>query len=143
MKERTRGRGWAVQALYAWEVRGGTADTLVPIFQNLAEEKEISQRNRFYADVLIRIVARNLDEIDRTIEEHLDNWTFDRLSMMDRNILRLGVAELLHVDDVEAEVSRKEMMKIASRFGTDESPRFIGGVLDAVATHRAAGRSSG
>lgn len=143
MKERSRGRGWAVQTLYAWESRGGGVDRLVPTFQQLAEDQAMSERNRFYADALIRIVARNLESVDATIRQHLTNWSFDRLSMMDRNILRLGTAELLHVDDVPPDVTLKEMNRIAERFGTDESPRFIHGVLEAIAATSSRGEVVG
>lgn len=132
MKERTRARGWAVQALYAWESRGGGEETLVPVLQELGDEMRISPRNRFYADVLIRLVARNLSEIDRTVQRHLTNWTLSRLAVLDRNILRLGVAELLYVDDVPPRVTIREMMRLAERYGSPESPRFVNGVLDAV-----------
>lgn len=128
MKERSRARGWAVQALYAWETRGGKDDTLVPITQDLT----ISPRNRFYTDVLVRIVARNRAAIDAIIKKHLRNWTFERLSVIDRNILRVGVAELRFLDDVPPRVTLQEMIRLAERFGTPESPRFINGVLDAV-----------
>src|SRR5688500_7884439 len=128
MKERTRARGWAVQTLYAWDTRGGEEDTLLPIMEGLS----ISPRNRFYTEVLIRIVARNRAAIDAVIERHLRNWSFARLSVIDRNILRVGVAELRYVDDVPPRVTIQEMIRLAERFGTPESPRFVNGVLDAV-----------
>ena len=142
MKERTRARGWAIQALYAWEARGGGEETLVPVLQELGTEMRISPRNRFYADALIRIVARNLPEIDRTIQRHLTNWSLSRLSVIDRNILRLGVAELVYVDDVPPRVTIREMVRIAERYGTSESPRFVNGVLDAVMHEREPGGPS-
>lgn len=143
MKERTRARGWVVQVLYAWEARGGGADKLVPLFQSIAEEREISSRNRFYADALIRILARRLDPIEETIRQHLDNWSIERLSVVDRNVLRLGVAEILYVDDVEPAVTVKEAAKLAARFGTEESPRFIQGVLEAVSEELETGGVAG
>lgn len=128
MKERSRSRGWAVQALYAWETRSGAPEMLVPIMETLP----ISPRNKFYTSVLIRIVSRNLEEIDHTIRRNLENWTFERLSVIDRNILRVGVAELRYLDDVPPAISIQEMVRLAERFGTPDSPRFVNGVLDAV-----------
>ncbi|MEX2571384.1 MAG: transcription antitermination factor NusB [Gemmatimonadota bacterium] len=133
MKERTRARGWAVQVLYAWETRGGRPDALVPLLEELTESLNISVRNRLYMQVLVRLVAQRNDEIDRLIERHLTNWSLSRLSVIDRNVLRLGVAELLYVDDVPPKVTIREMIRLAERYGTPESPRFINGVLDAVA----------
>ena len=132
MKERSRARSLAVQALYAWEARGGGDDELVPALQDLSENLNISPRNRFYAEVLIRIVARRRAEIDAAIERNLTNWTIGRLSAIDRNILRLGVAELMHVEDVPGPVTIREMVRLAESYGTPESPRFINGVLDAI-----------
>jgi len=135
VKERSRARGWALQALYAWESRGGERETLVLVLQELAEQLRISPRNRLYADVLVRLVGQNFARIDRLIEQHLTNWSLSRLSVVDRNILRLGVAELAYVDDVPGRVTIREMIRLAERYGTPESPRFVNGVLDAVMRH--------
>ena len=132
MKERSRARGWALQALYAWESRGGGDDALVPALEDLSENLRISPRNRLYADVLVRLVAQNRARIDRIVQANLTNWSLSRLSVIDRNVLRLGVAELLFVDDVPARVSIREMIQLAERYSTQESPRFVNGVLDAV-----------
>jgi transcription antitermination protein NusB len=104
----------------------------MPILQELSETHRISPRNRFYADVLVRIVAHRHEVIDRTIQRNLTNWSFARLSVVDRNILRLGVAEMVYVDDVPPLVTIREMIRLAERYGTPDSPRFINGVLDAV-----------
>ena len=145
MKERSRARGWALQALYAWESKGGAEDSLIPILSQLGEQLRISPRNRVYADVLVRLVAKNLEKIDRLLRAHLTNWSIDRLSVIDRNILRLGIAELSFVDDVPPKVTIREMMHLAERYSTPESPRFVNGVLDAamrtIESGGAAGRS--
>ncbi len=141
MKERSRARGWALQALYAWEARGGGEDAIMPILQELAENLSIAPRNRFYADVLVRIVARQRATIDDIIQRNLTNWSLSRLSVIDRNILRLGVAELLFVDDVPPRVTIREMIKLAERYGSPDSPRFINGVLDAVMHRIASGEA--
>ncbi|MEX2583513.1 MAG: transcription antitermination factor NusB [Gemmatimonadota bacterium] len=132
MKERSRARGWALQALYAWESRGVDDNSIVPVLQELSENLRISPRNRLYTEVLIRLVARRRPEIDALIEQNLTNWSLVRLSVIDRNILRLGAAELMFVDDVPPKVTIREMLRLAERYGTPESPRFINGVLDAM-----------
>jgi|SRR5690606_29007850 len=134
MKERSRARGWAVQALYAWDSRGAGEDAIVPILEEIAGR--MSPRNRLYTDVLVRLVARRRAEIDRLIQDNLTNWSFDRLAVVDRNILRLGVAELLYVDDVPPKVAIQEAVRLAERYGTPESPRFVNGVLDAIMRSR-------
>jgi transcription antitermination protein NusB len=133
MRERSRARGWALQALYAWETRGNEPEDAVRILAELAEDMRISPQNRFFAEVLIRIVARELPSLDRLIQDQLANWRLERLSAVDRNILRLGTAELLHVDDVPPRLTVREMVRVAERYGTPESPRFVNGVLDAIA----------
>jgi N utilization substance protein B len=132
VKERSRARGWALQALYAWESRGGGDDDLVPTLEELAGNLRISPRNRLYAEILIRLIAQNRPRIDRVLQANLTNWSLTRLSVIDRNVLRLGVAELLFVDDVPPRVSIREMIHLAERYSSGESPRFVNGVLDAV-----------
>jgi transcription antitermination protein NusB len=139
VKARSRARGWALQALYAWESRGGEPDQVVLVLEQLTETLRVSPRNRLYAAVLVQLVGRNLPRIDGVIQRHLTNWNLHRLSVVDRNILRLGVAELMFVDDVPPRVSIREMLRLAEHYGTDESPRFINGVLDAVMRHLSAG----
>ena len=132
MKERSRARGWALQALYAWEARGGEEDRLIPVLEELYENLRVSPRNRLYTDVLVRLVAKNLERVDRVVQRHLTNWSLKRLSVIDRNVLRLGVAEMMFVEDVPPRVTIREMMRLAEAYGTHESPRFVNGVLDAV-----------
>jgi transcription antitermination factor NusB len=132
VKERTRARGWALQTLYAWESRGVPEEALVPVLAELSEELRIAPRNRLYAEVLVRLAGRHLPEVDRILQRNLTNWSLRRLAMVDRNILRLGVVEMLYVDDVPPRVTIREMIRLAERYGTPESPRFINGVLDGV-----------
>jgi transcription antitermination protein NusB len=141
MRGRSRARGWALQALYAWEMRGTEAGSALSVLHELAEELRVSPENRLFAEVLVRIVARELPRIDRTIQEQLANWRLERLAAVDRNILRLGAAELLFVDDVPPRITVREMVRLAERYGTPESPRFINGVLEAVARRAAPEKS--
>ena len=132
MRSRSRARGWALQALYAWEARGAGAEEAVRVLQDLISHLRVSPQNRPYAEILVRLVATNLPRIDRLLEDSLTNWRMGRLSVIDRNVLRLGVAEMLFVDDVPARLSIREMVRLAEKYGTHESPRFVNGVLDAV-----------
>ena len=132
MRSRSRARGWALQALYAWESRGGQPQDAVPVLQDLFAHLRVSPQNREYAEVLVRLVAANAARIDRLVEDALTNWRLGRLSVVDRNVLRMGVAEMLFVDDVPPRTTLREMVKLAEKYGTHESPRFVNGVLDAV-----------
>jgi N utilization substance protein B len=132
VRSRSKARGWALQGLYAWESRGGGADTAMPVLHTLFNTLRVSPANRPYAEVLVRLVASNLQRIDGLIEGALTNWRLERLAAIDRNVLRLGVAEMLFVDDVAPRITIREMMQLAEKYGTYESPRFVNGVLDAV-----------
>ncbi len=132
MRSRSKARGWALQGLYAWEARGGEAEDAIRVLQELFTNLRVSPHNRPYAEVLARLVANNLKWIDTIIEESLTNWRLNRLSAIDRNVLRLGVAEMSFVDDVPPRIVIREMVQLAEKYGTAESPRFVNGVLDAV-----------
>ncbi|MDB4952029.1 MAG: nusB [Gemmatimonadetes bacterium] len=132
MRNRSRARGWALQALYAWESRGGGEERLMMMLQELFDELRVSPLNRPYAEVLVRLVGANLAKVNTTIEESLTNWRMNRLSVIDRNVLRMGVAEMMFVDDVAPRTTIREMVQLAEKYGTYESPRFVNGVLDAV-----------
>ena len=132
MRSRSKARGWALQGLYAWESRGGQPEDAMRVLQMLFSTLRVSPQNRPYAEVLVRLVATNAERIDRLVEESLTNWRMERLSAIDRNVLRLGVAEMLFVDDVSPRITIREMVQLAEKYGTAESPRFVNGVLDAV-----------
>jgi transcription antitermination protein NusB len=126
----TRARAWALQALYACEMRGAPPEEALHVLDELADDMRVPRSNRLVAEVLVRIVGRELPQIDRLIQRHLSDWRLERLSALDRNILRLGAAELLFVDDVPARTTVREMVQLAEKYGTPESPRFVNGVLD-------------
>ncbi|HEV2147303.1 MAG TPA: transcription antitermination factor NusB [Longimicrobiaceae bacterium] len=143
MKSRSRARGWALQALYAWEARGADPEAAVRTLQDLFANLRVSPQNRPYAEVLVRLVAVNQQRIDRMLQDALTNWRLARLSVIDRNVLRLGVAEMLFVDDVPPRLSIREMVRLAEKYGTHESPRFVNGVLDAVMRSALPGEAAG
>jgi N utilization substance protein B len=143
VKNRTRARGWALQALYAWEQRGGQAEMAIPVLQELFSNLRVSPQNRPYAEILVRLVGTNLARIDGMIEENLTNWRMERLAVVDRAILRLGTAEMMFVDDVPPRLVIREMVQLAEKYGTHESARFVNGVLDAVMRRVAPGEAAG
>lgn len=143
MRHRTRARGWALQALYAWEQRGGEPEMVVPVLQELFANLRVSPQNRPYAEILVRLVGTNLPKIDATIVQSLTNWRMERLAVVDRAILRLGTAEIMFVDDVPARLVIREMVQLAEKYGTHESARFVNGVLDAVMRRVAPGEATG
>ena len=143
MRNRSRARGWALQALYAWEQRGGDPEMGIPILHELFANLRVSPANRPYSEILVRLVSTNLAKIDRTIEEALTNWRLERLAVVDRAILRLGTAEMMFVDDVPPRLAIREMVQLAEKYGTNDSARFVNGVLDAVMRRVAPGEAAG
>ncbi|WP_290645757.1 transcription antitermination factor NusB [Kosmotoga sp.] len=78
-------------------------------------------------------ILGHLEEVDRVISSHLINWTFDRLTAVDKNILRLGTYELIYELDVPIEVSLNEAIELAKKYGSIEDGKFVNGVLDRIA----------
>ena len=81
---------------------------------------------------MVRGAKANQARIDRTIAEYTEHWDIDRMAVVDRNILRLAVYELLWLADIPPKVAINEAIEIAKKFGTHESSRFINGILDRV-----------
>ncbi|HTG45332.1 MAG TPA: transcription antitermination factor NusB [Verrucomicrobiae bacterium] len=87
---------------------------------------------RVFADPLIRGTLESLEEIDGKIKHYAKNWDMNRMAVVDRNILRLAIYEMLHRQDIPPVVSINEAVDIAKRFSTDDSGRFVNGILDKV-----------
>jgi len=132
LNPRSRSRGWALQILYAWE-QGPEGVTLPEAAQRTMATRRVNPRYVEYLDRIIGWIASDRTEIDAVIRRHLDNWRLGRLTAIDRNVLRIAVAELLHSDDVPSAVAIHEALQLARKYGSGESPRFVNGVLDAVA----------
>ena len=87
---------------------------------------------RLFAEPLIRGTLEHRDSIDRLIASHARNWEFHRIAAVDRNILRLAIYELLHREDIPPIVAIDEAVDIAKKYSTDESGRFVNGILDTI-----------
>jgi N utilization substance protein B len=93
-----------------------------------AEEAE----TRLFADPLIRGVVEHRNAIDEHIKKHAKNWDFHRIAAVDRNIMRLAIFEMLHREDIPPIVSINEAVDIAKKFSTQDSGKFVNGILDKV-----------
>ncbi|MFI8685347.1 transcription antitermination factor NusB [Rossellomorea sp. NPDC077527] len=125
MKRRVA-REKALQALFQIDMSGIEPDVAL---RNVLEEEE---QLDVYLEQLVLGFIENQERIDGHIRENLEKWSFDRLAKVDRNILRMGVYELLFVDDVPDKVVINEAVEIAKVFGDDQSSKFINGVLSKV-----------
>lgn len=133
MRHSRRARRRALQALYAYELRGGEASRGVRFLHDILSDTGPSAEDRLFANVLVRLVAEHQAEIDELLQHHLSNWRLHRLAAVDRNLLRLGAAEILFLPDIAPRDTMRALMRLADRYGTPESARFLHGVLDAVA----------
>ncbi len=85
------------------------------------------------AQKYLKSIVEHMGELDEIIANHLINWSFERLSSVDRNVLRLGTYELIHELDIPIEVTLNEAIELAKKYGSDEDGRFVNGVLDRIA----------
>lgn len=134
MGARRTGRERALQALYQLEMATSTsAEALASAWSASAEEGKADPDAVRFAQELVEGVRANQAEIDQLIEKHSHNWRLDRMSRIDRNVLRLGVFELKYRPDIPKKVSINEAVELGKNFGTEESSAFVNGLLDRVA----------
>jgi N utilization substance protein B len=127
---RHSGRELALKALYRTDIWGeATTDGLALFFENFP----VDDRSRRFAVRLVDGVLAERPELDKLIADALKHWKINRLSRVDHNILRLGLFELIRMDDIPARVTIDEAIELAKEYGDNESGRFVNGVLDELA----------
>lgn len=130
MGQRRKSRELAVQILYQMEMKEASPkDVFVPFW----ESEEASPEVKTFTNDLVDGIYRNKKEIDQLIEKHSIHWKLPRMAVVDRNVLRLGVYELLYLHDNPTSVVLDEAIEIAKKFGTGDSSAFINGILDNIA----------
>jgi N utilization substance protein B len=135
MRVESRARARALQAIYAWDVRGDRS--LDSIASRVWDDLGVDADEREFASGIITTLVSDGDEIDRVLAEVTTNWRLERLGAIERSVLRLAAAEL-RKGTTPARVVIREAVRLAERYGAGESARFVNGVLDAYA--RRAGR---
>jgi N utilization substance protein B len=141
MGMRRRAREASLQLLFEIDLGQKKADEILasgrlPWQRSLAAEMEPGEDSAEIEDFvrqLVEGVSHNVREIDRLIESHSTHWKISRMAIVDRNILRMAVFELLYCKDIPPSVSINEAIEIGKRYGTEESGAFINGVLDHIA----------
>jgi N utilization substance protein B len=133
MAARTKARKRALDVLFECEVRGlplgETLDDRV-----LAAEPPVNE----YTVTLIRGIAEHQGKVDDLISAYAQGWTIDRMPIVDRNALRIGVYEVMYVDDVPDAVAVSEALSLVHDLSTDESPAFVNGVLGNIVRNKPA-----
>jgi len=127
MSARSKARKRALDVLFASDVRGESASAAL---ETAIADGEGPGND--YTAVLVRGVEEHRGHIDEVLTRYAEGWTLERMPAVDRNVLRLGVWELLYAEDVPDGVAISEAMALVTDLSTDESPHFVNGVLGAV-----------
>lgn len=130
MGARHSGREAALQMLFQMEASSSGAEEVVLLFWH---SFEADPEGRAYADLLVRGVAKERDELDACITRACEHWRLERMARVDRNVLRLGTFELLFQKDVPRAVVLDEAVELAKAYGAEDSAQFVNGVLNRLA----------
>jgi len=129
MRNRRKARELAMQALFYMDMSQDDSKEAVKLF---CENFVTSQRSLSFFFELINGIIKAMYEIDSVIERFSSNWKISRMSIVDRNITRVAVYEMLFCGDIPSKVSINEAIDIGKKFGAEESGAFINGILDSI-----------
>ena len=130
MRIESRARARALQAVYAWDMRG--EQNLERVSAQIWDDLAVSADERKLASLLLRTLLQDGKSLDKQLAEVTTNWRLERLGAIDRSVLRLAAAEL-HRGETPPRVVIREAIRLAERYGSPESARFVNGVLDGLA----------
>ncbi|MDD2828270.1 MAG: transcription antitermination factor NusB [Sulfuricurvum sp.] len=132
MATRHQARMAVVSLLYAYDLGN---QSIADFSDEIMEEKKIRNKQRDFAMDLFRGVVEHLIKIDEAIVKHLKDWDFDRLGSIERATLRLGAYEIMF-GELDSAVIINEAIEVTKAFGSEQSPKFINGVLDAISKEK-------
>ena len=127
MGTRRKAREYALQMLFQWDINRESVDS-TSFWENTDEPPAVVS----FARRLVTQTIEHVEKIDEFIRRHAEHWRLDRMTVVDRNILRLATQEFLYDRETPKSVVINEAIEIARRFGAEESPQFINGVLDSI-----------
>ncbi|MBN1646436.1 MAG: transcription antitermination factor NusB [Spirochaetales bacterium] len=130
MGQRHQARIIAFQGIFSWEMTNNPAEEILAF--SWLDDKEIKNEISIFASLLLTGTIDNIESIDKVIKDNIDNWDFSRITKVDLAILRISAYSLLFQNDIPASVTIDEAINMAKEFGTDDSYRFINGVLDGI-----------
>ncbi|UOQ60820.1 transcription antitermination factor NusB [Leucobacter rhizosphaerae] len=135
MSARTKARKRALDLLFQADVRGESITTVVNAEAKRAAAEPDRAASWLYAREIVDGVTDHRDEIDELISSYAQAWTLERMPHIDRALLRLAAWEILHNPEVPAAVAIDEAVELAKEYSTDDSGRFVNGVLGRIAEH--------
>ena len=127
---RRQARETAMTILYCHEERGGQ---LPPVLDEFLDSRANPPEDQAFVRALVNTTIEHQEDIDRQIIQVLKNWEYQRVSLVDKIILRVGACEILYFDDIPFQVAINEAIEIGKKFGGEDSGKFINGILDAIA----------
>ncbi|TAJ22801.1 MAG: transcription antitermination factor NusB [Nitrospirae bacterium] len=128
MGTRRQARERALQILFQWDIHGKAGDWL----EDFWAQHPTAEPVKTFAEQLVEGVRAHKAEIDKLIGAHATNWKVSRMPIVDRNIIRAALYELLFLPDVPAKVTVNEAIELAKRFADEETKKFVNGILDQV-----------
>ncbi len=128
MGYRRKAREYALQMLYQYDISHESEH----LIDGYWEGKEAPEDVKEFSSNLVEGVMKNLSMIDLKISQSASNWSVDRMAVVDRNILRIAIYELLFIKDIPVKVTINEAIEIAKRYGGDDSGSFVNGILDRI-----------
>lgn len=131
MSNRHLARTLAMQTLFLWDFNGKNVDLKFVLKKNFQNFAPNFNDNGFSLN-LVEGVIKNIAEIDKYITRYATEWPLDQITIVDRNILRIGVYELVYDKDIPEKVAINEAIEIAKTFGGESSGKFVNGVLGAI-----------
>lgn len=135
MRKRSQARMYVLQILYQIDItREDFSRSQQSFWENL--ESTVAPDIKEFAEKLAKGVLANLSQIDSKISQYASNWDISRMSVVDRNILRLGCFELLYCEDIPPKVSINEAVDLAKKYSGIEAGKFVNGILDKIKTEK-------
>ncbi len=122
-------RETALQVLFQIDFTG-EVDSLEQVIEHWAKEFAVSEKNKKFTSELVEGTLKHKQDIDEKISATAHEWALDRLNTVDRNLMRLAIFEMLYYPDTPQRVTLNEAIEIAKKFGSEESGKFINGILD-------------
>lgn len=132
MSNRHLARTIAMQSLFLWDFNGKEDQNLEETITNNFSHFAPNYNDHSFTETLVRGVVENLDEINGYIIRYATEWPLEQITIVDRNVLRIGVYELIFDHDIPAKVAINEAIEIAKTFGGESSGKFVNGVLGAI-----------
>lgn len=136
MKNRRKAREYALQILYQWDLSNEQAGINKITPEDFWKFNPSTEEIKKFAITLVEGVWKTLPDLDAEISKYAEHWSIDRMPVVDRNILRFALYELLYIPDIPSKVTINEAIDIAKKYGTEKSGTFVNAILDKIAREK-------